>query len=188
MKNHLILCAAIVLTGCTSMFTHISYSDEDIRGNARNIALFDSCSANGITSTENVENFKSAFAQLLTVAVYDEKVFANSYNQTKAQLENGIPNNLETRCREFDNIAVRLIEKLNEKYSSISRQRRQDIGTLIQSANSYQPPKFNYQPQTPSLVQPSFGLSQPSTSHYLVDTGKGQRLCSISSSGVAMCQ
>jgi len=56
------------------MLTHVSYSERDIRRSAEMVAMLERCAARGIVEEQDVDAFKSAFAQLLTVSTYNQEV------------------------------------------------------------------------------------------------------------------
>jgi len=178
----------VFLSGCVSMLTHVSYSEDDIRRSAETVAMLERCAARGIVEEQDVDAFKSAFAQLLTVSTYNHEVYAQTYESSRQEFLLRPPSNLQARCREFGSIAPQAIQALNAKYDQISRERRRDLVGVAGQASAFQVPNYGaYAPQQ-SAVQPNFGYQQPKTSHYLIDAGQGQRLCSISPSGVARCQ
>lgn len=174
--------------GCASMLTHISFSDSAIREAGENIAVIDTCQEQRASDSGDVDAFKSAFAQLLTVSVYDQGQYAAGYASRKKSLEEVVQRDFRRSCREFNANAKNMTSMLIQRYENIASKRRADIGAMAQTLATPQVPQYNFQSNMPTPVQPNFGISKPASSSYLVDTGKGQRLCTVYPSGLAMCQ
>lgn len=202
MKKSFVGClAALVgggLTGCTTMLTHITETDVSIANKAEIDAMVAQCIKYGYAQ-EQLSMFMSAAAQLLTVTAYSEKVYAEAYAKKKAETDLLLPphapisENFVNFCQRSAHESVEITKAMQAKYVQISEDRRRDAVNMFRSASngvevpSYGVPGYNaFMPKIQS-VQPSFGMQKPSSSHYLIDAGKGMRLCTVSSSGVAMC-
>jgi len=177
----------LALSGCTTMLTHVVYSDEDIRKSAKQLALLEKCVDHGIVWSSDAEGLKSAFAQLLTVADYSKQAYADSYATNKQLLVTESSERYRPACIQLSGSIKQATEGLNSKYAQISGDRRRDLAGMASQASSIQVPNFGVYNAMPQPVQPNFAPQRSGTSHYLIDAGKGQRLCSVSASGIARC-
>lgn len=144
--------------------------------------------------------YMSAAAQLLTVTDYSEKVYAEAYAKKKQETDLLLPPHAPISekfvafCQRSGDESVEITRAIQAKYSQISANRRSDLVNMFRSASGgvgtpgYSAPSYNVLMPTLQNVQPSFGVRNSPASHYLIDTGKGQRLCTVSPSGVARCQ
>lgn len=183
MKTIFFVCI-FALTGCTTMLTHIPLTHVQTISAAEELATYDSCAAQGHATKEDVAAYKSAVAQLLTVSSYDSSIFNAHYDLELYYTKDSTSEVFKRKCRNFQSSNESMTSSLLQKYQEISDQRRRDVVGMLGTVNSFNPPAFVY----PSLVkvQPNFGASQNRSSHYLVNTSRGFRQCSITS-GVAMC-
>lgn len=173
--------------GCTTMLSHVVYSEEDIRRSAKQIALMEKCVDQGIVWSRDAEGLKSAFAQLLTVADYSKQAYADSYATTKQLLVTENSERLRPACIQLSESVKPITQELIGKYAQISGQRQRDLAGMASQASSIQVPNFGVYNAMPRPVQPNFAPQRSGTSHYLIDAGQGQRLCSVSASGIARC-
>lgn len=177
----------LAISGCTTMLTHVVFSDVDIRQRAKQIAILEKCVDQGIVWSRDAEDLKSAFAQLLTVADYNKEAYADSYVTTKKLLITESPETYRMACIQVSESAKQATAGLLSKYAQISNDRRRDLAGIASQASSIQVPNFGVYNAMPQPVQPNFAPQRSGTSHYLIDAGQGQRLCSVSASGIARC-
>lgn len=188
MKKRFFVLVVFGLSGCVSMLSHISYTDGETREHAQKIAVMDLCAERKLTSTTDVEDFKSAFVQLLTVAVYNKDVFAEGYAKEREWLNAGTAKSFLDNCKKFEAEIKTATTAITQRYVQISSERRRDAVSMFAGLASYQAPAYGASSYVaPSTnIRPSFGVQQPRTSHYLVNTPGGFKHCSITS-GMVMC-
>lgn len=141
--------AIIICSGCASMLTHITYTDSDTEINGARIAAISRCAEFGFSSKTDVEAFKLAFSRLLTVSVYDEKIYADSQSKMLQMIDARPSSSIRLNCQEFNAAAPAMIIKLRAKYMEVSADRRRNIGSMLSGAAAYQTPTFGM-PQMPT--------------------------------------
>lgn len=181
------LIASFVLSGCSTMFAHVKYSDDETAKNGRSIALLERCASLNLSNPSTVNEFKVAFAQLLTVSSYNEALLAKSYEDAKFQLAGHTKATLGESCSPFNAQANYAIAGLRQKYTQISGARSAEMAGMAASMSSVQAPSSSMS-VTPQVTQPNFAPQSKPTWTYLVNTGSGQKLCTVYAAGVTRCQ
>lgn len=180
----------VTLAGCASMFTHISFSDKEIVGQAENMAFGATCVENGFTPGASYHAYGYAVSQLLSVSVYNKNLFEKTYKERKRLLSNYSPKSYKSKCKELTKFLPTGTKNVTNQYVRISRQRQSEISGLSQSASSFSSnmPTYSQQNISSTSNEVNFGSSSNQTNHYLVDFGQGQRMCMSMPSGYVRCQ
>jgi len=166
------------------MLTHIPLTHIQTISLAEELATYDSCADQGYASKQDVAAYKSAVAQLLTVSSYNSSTFNAHYDLEMHYLKDSVSGVFRGKCKNFQSSNESMTSNALQKYQQIEDQRRRDVVGMLGAASSFNPPTV-VSPGLPK-VQPNFGMQPSSSSHYLVNTSRGFRQCSITS-GVAMC-
>lgn len=166
------------------MLTHIPLTHVQTISVAEELATYDSCAEQGYASKQDVAAYKSAVAQLLTVSSYNSSTFTVHYDLEMHYLKDSISGVFKRKCKNFQLSNESMTSNVLQKYQEIEDQRRRDVVGMLGAASSFNPPAV-ISPGLPK-VQPNFGVQSSNSSHYLVNTSRGFRQCSITS-GVAMC-
>lgn len=146
----------------------------------------------GLLSGEVAHSYGYAMSQLFSVEVYDKDSYEKTYQKVRAEAGADADRNAQAAARSCGQAARVLPERTANavrRYDEISRARGIDVsnmGTQAASIGSTMPSAIpNYGPMPSGKV--TFGMPENKTNHYLVQTGRGPRLCSVTASGYVTC-
>lgn len=174
------------------MLTHFRYSDSDIIGQARSMALVMTCVENGLIDGEVGYSFAHVVSDLHSVAVYNRDLYEKSYRDSRDYFSRYSPKHYSTECYQFSNQAPSMIPMLRQKYEETMHKRQTDLigmGQSFKSIGMSAVSSTTYTPIPTPSGQATFGQekSNQSTNHFLINTNKGHRQCSVSESGYVIC-
>lgn len=179
----------IVMTGCTSMLPHYRFNDAMVVKQAESMAIVMTCVDKDLASPQIVYAYGSAASRLLSVSVYNEKLYAESYQKKKAELDDYFPEQYSSGCSQVPIQFPRMTDNILRQYAEITQEREVALTGISQSAADFRKnlPTYNQKSAPLPSAQVQFGLPQNKTNHYLVNFGSGQRVCSVTSSGYVIC-
>lgn len=183
--------AGFWLSGCASMLTHYNFSDDIVKVNAKALAAAMTCVDMGLASGETVYAHGYAVSQLLSVSVYNKALYETSYQENRALAKSDFQNSpsvAATLCSKIQSEFPTMTQNVLRQYNAISQERRQELVGLSRSASSFGSNMASFTPPiAPAPVTATFGPPVNKPTHYLVDFGKGQRMCTATSSGFVYC-
>lgn len=178
-----------MIIGCTSMLPHYRFADHEVTGQAQGMAIAMSCVEKGLAPGAPVYAYGYAVSQLYSVSVYNKRLYEETYQNTKSQLDAYFPDKYLSGCSEISSQFPRMTDNILQQYRSISQDRQAALAGMSQSAASIGNNLPTY--SQPSTIMPSgqvtFGLPENQSNHYLVNFGGGQRMCTATSSGYVFC-
>lgn len=178
-----------LLGGCVSMLPHLQLNESTTRQTARGVAEAVTCVSKGMTSASIGYPVAQAVSDLLSVSVYDESLYENTYQQVMAELAQYPQSSLASECAKVTAQGPRAAQVLRERYQGLRASRAQALTGMSQSLANYNPgghATYSHIPMPSGQV--TFGQQTgPSTQHFLVNTGNGQRQCFVTRSGYVNC-
>lgn len=193
MKAKLFVAATSLLAGCTSMLTHYRYSDPEIIGQARSMALVMTCVENGLVDAAVGYSFAHVVTDMHSIAVYNRDLYEKNYQDSRNYFSKYSSSQYSAECEKFSDQAPSMVPLMRTKYEETMRQRQRDLTGMSQSFNSLGMNAASGTTYTP-ISMPSgkvtFGQekSKQSTNNFLINTNNGHRQCSVSESGYVICR
>ncbi len=178
-----------IITGCTSMLTHQRFDDQAVISQAQRMAGLTTCVDKGLSPGGEVYAYGYAMSQLLSVSVYNEKLYESTYQSTRQQASNAQKSEMEPICRQIPEKLPPITQSVTQQYISIMQSRQAEMAGISQSAASFgsNMPAYTQTSTLTSTNQANQGTNYNKTNHYLVDFGSGQRLCTATASGYVRC-
>ncbi len=197
MKRLNIIFLVGLVSGCTSMLTHVRFNDSEVIGQAGAMAKMMHCVETGNLSPDMAYRYGLASTQLLSVSVYDKALYEQTYksvqNEAVQVLSSGAvtQQQFEAFCDELSQELPRLTGNVHRQYLNITQKRQADVTGMTQSLASKQNNSYHYNSPAAPLPSGQINFGQPlagdSTKHYLVNTVDGQRQCFVTQSGYVNC-
>lgn len=171
------------------MLPHLVLEDNTTQQAAYMLATSVTCAQHGFSSPDLVGSYASAQTDLLSVTSYNKVLYEDIYVRRIAWLAENKPGGLglSPECSGLNPELPQTVSAFRQRYVELQTSRGNAVADMGYQAGSYRPQAYDFGVPAPS-GQVSFGeVAAPSTQHYLVDVGNGQRLCTVSSSGYARC-
>lgn len=190
-KTLLLPMLLINISGCVSMLSHFKFSDSETKNQARNMAVVMTCIESGLTDRALGYSYAHAVSNIYTIAVYDKEIYEKAYSGFHHYFSNSTARAYEADCNRFNQEGPAVVTTLRTRYNEMLQRRQIDAVGMSASLSatgraSYS--NYNYIPVAMPSNQVTFGQqSGPTTHHFLVDTGSGQRQCSVSNAGYVLC-
>jgi hypothetical protein len=156
------------------------------------MALAMTCMENGLVDGTLAYSFAHTISNLHSVAVYNRELYETTYRNARTYLAQQPTSLYLADCTRFNKEVPAGLPVLRARYEEIVQDRRRDAIGMSQSLASMGNSSFSnvtYIPVPMPSGQVTFGQSQigPRINHFLVETGRGQRQCSVSESGYVLC-
>lgn len=191
-KLYVTVVSAFALSGCVSMLPHYRYSDDFIGKQGRNMSAVVTCGDRGWVDQSLVYEYAHAVSELLSVSVYNEAVYSGAYKQGMAELATSIPDTFKHLCDRFAAEAPEMTATVRRQYAELRRDRQAALIGMTQSLSSIGAgtgQTLRYLPAPAPVAPVTFGVKQVTTGphHFLVNSGSGMLRCSVSDSGIVIC-
>ena len=188
-KTVLAILVASNITGCVSMLTHKRFSDTEVKGQAEGMAFALKCVENDLAPGNLVYAYGNAMSQLFSVSVYNNNLYEETYRNTSNEISRYPASSYANDCREMSRELPRMTSNVLKQYESIANARKADLLGMSHSlsSSSVSFTNYNYQSNLPTGNNTNFIPAPNRPNHYLVDFGRGQRICTATSSGYVRC-
>jgi hypothetical protein len=176
------------LVGCNLMLPHYNFSDTQVTGVAKEVALVLVCVEKGLLPATSGYAFGYAVSNLYSVAVYNEDLYKGTYQMEVSKLRDGSYFAYNDRCKDIAPQLIQTTELLTQRYRIMVQERQLAIADMSQQLNTgVHTPDYSKSLVKLPNNQVSFNNQQPKPNHYLVDFKEGQLLCTATDSGFVTC-
>jgi hypothetical protein len=171
------------------MLSHYRFSDEQVQSGAVGMALAMSCAENGLVPKELAYSLGNSMTQLYSVSVYNKSLYEATYSEARRELGRAPVNEYQEYCRDVISGAPEIINEANRRYASMTSTRQAELLSMSNSLSSMGGNFSSFgQSQLPiSTGVHSFQPAENRPNHYLIDFGRGQRICTATASGYVRC-
>lgn len=180
-----------LLSGCSTMLSNNRISDDVADNQGKGFAFAVTCAEKKMIPEEVVYSFGVAINRLHAVSVVNYKKYAEAYRKTKEELKS-YPHAISKNCRELGQKIPALTQEFIARESKIISHRQAGAAELTQAMSNFgksvqqNAPAYN---DNYNVQQPNFGLPDNKTQNYLIHgLDSGNKMCSVSSSGVVFCR
>ena len=186
--------SVLMLTGCETMFYHITLDDTSVVNLAMVNATVNHCGALNLLDKNVAYAFGSVSAQMLAITVVNKDLFKARYEQQTRTLQDSISSGQrqDSDCAEVEKNLPAFTQRLYAEYVSVSQRlaagraiERQQMANMLANFGRVQTqPTYATTYGWPSVEYVDY---KPASANYLVNTSKGLIQCRVTSKNYVFC-